>query len=1221
MKNRNSEVKKLRGLDLQNFKTSKPKNLKSKIPKACMSSGVLILLAFISFGFTVEMAPYCCAPPFVTTVVPPNILISLDNSGSMYDRAYATNTIYMTDTTTYYGYFKPESNYVWAANHFESSPTGIWPGNILNWATHSRADIIKKVLTGGKGSVLGSVARLLSEGRSSWSNKYYRRDATNYNRFYITHSANATYLTVTAVGANPPINATMSNTKVTVDIPAEEYRGVLDQIGDKDNDGHWDDDAPIFGLWHYSYGYGAYPLEWQPGEPTNPNFADNGGYIRDYLGDPDIIDLRNHINNMVCNTWTPLAESYFEILHYFSQGNPYYSNGAYSANPGGLHDPYYDKHLHDMVVCRRSFVLMLTDGESTKDLVIPDSDGSMPHCSNLRDYDNDGNDPGSYSSKGSDYLDDICLYGHVNDMRPDTGSGWGNRELPDDQSIDVFIIYAFGTSGSQLLMDAAKNGGFEDLNGDSLPGPNPDEWDKDGDGIPDNYFEAESGYEIEEAIMNAIMQMLERISSSSGVGVVSMGSKSGGSTAQSQFYPRRTFPTGEVLTWIGTCQSLWLDPYGWLREDTQQDAILHLQNDYVVTMAFSISAGNVIITRLRDNAGSGDPAQFDTMGTTVIENLIPLWDAGKWLHENPESERTITVFVDLNDDGQVDPVIEIRNFVPGLAPFLRPYLGVPTNGEADTLIRYIRGTDFDGLRTRTASMRVWKLGDIINSNAVAVQGAVERYDFIYGDNSYFDYFELHKDRRQVVYVGANDGMFHCFNAGKPVDISGMNPMTPIKYDPDGDSLGAELWAYIPYNLIPHLKWLKEPGYCHVYYNDMKSYVTDAQIFADDADHPHGWGTLLVGGMRLGGMPIDNDIDTRTSAYFAIDITDPKNPVPMWEFTHPDLALTLCYSVVVKVDSTWFLVFGSGPMTCSGESNQFAKIFVLDLKTGDTLRTFTIAEDQSFITNIFGVDWGMDYTVDRIYFGTCHEDASLPGDWGGKIYQILTHDLHDPDAWTMAEIFDMERPVTGEGSVSTDDYNHLWLYYGSGRFFSDVDEADMTYQRYIGMRVDSTWKPATVADLYNVTNVWIDTLEQVHGAAGITAFGDLIDSVNVAFGWWREFDEEGERVIATSLVFGGAVLFSAFVPTGDICSYGGEGNLWALYYRTGTAYIKPFLAVDSLELRHPEKVGLGPGLPSEPSLYVSADQTKVFIQAGGGIVSPETGIPGLPSSGVIIWKGR
>lgn len=1153
---------------------------------------VAILLFNTNLGFAQEMAPYCCAPPFVTTVVPPNILISLDNSGSMFERAYSGTSLFMTDTTTWYGYFKPDSMYVWNSNHFETDVAGNWSGNILNWAVMSRADVAKKVLTGGKGNVLGGIARLVGEGRNAWTKRYYR-DASNYNTFSITHSANTTYLTITSTGANPPFPVNLNNQPIRVDIPEEEFRGVLDQIGDKDDDRHWDDDAPIFGLWHYN--------------------NDRGGHIRDYLGDPDIIDMRNHINDVVCDTWTPLAENMFEIFHYFSQADAHYFNGDYTENPGGLHDPWYDKHLHDMVPCRQSFILMITDGEATMDDEIPINDADMPNCTNLRTY---------YDGGGAQQmLDDVCLYGHVNDLRPDTGTGWGARELPDNQYMTIFLVFAFG-SGSQLMKDAAMCGGFKDFNGDSLPGPDPAEYDEDGDGVPDNYYEAESGYQLEQAILKAIMQMLERISSSSGVSVVSMGTKAGGATAQSQFYPRRTWPSGEVLTWIGTCQSLWLDPYGWLREDTQTDAMLHLQNDYVITMAFDPGAGggsgNVVVTRLHDLAGSGDPAQFDTVDQIEIEDMIPLWDGGKWLYNHGEHERTITTFVDLDGNGQVDPLTEIRDFIPGQATFLRPYMGVATDPEAETLINYIRGTDFDGLRSRTADGKVWKLGDVINSSAVVVYGAIERYDFIYGDNSYFDYYEFCKNRRQVVYVGGNDGMFHCFNGGKPIEL--MSSMTPMRYDPAGDSLGTELWAHIPYNLIPHLKWLKELAYCHVYYNDMKTYVTDAQIFPDDANHPNGWGTLLIGGMRLGGMPIDNEIDTRRSAYFAIDVTDPDNPVPMWEFTEPGLELTTCYSAVVKVDSSWFLVFGSGPMTCSAESNQNGKVFVLDLETGTKIIDWTIPEANSFITNIFGVDWGMDYTVDRIYFGTCHEDGSLPGDWGGKIYRILTNDDEDPNAWTLAEIFDMERPITGEGSVATDDYNHLWLYFGSGRFFSDVDEADMTYQRYVGIREDTT-HATTVAGLYNVTNVWIDTAQQVHGAVGITAFSDLIDSVNAATGWWREFDEEGERVISTSLVFGGAVLFSAFVPTGDICSYGGEGNLWALFYRTGTAYIKPFLDPDTLDIRHPEKVSLGSGMPSEPSLYVSADQTKVFIQAGGGIVSPETGIPGLPASGVIIWKGR
>ena len=104
-----------------------------------------------------------------------------------------------------------------------------------------------------------------------------------------------------------------------------------------------------------------------------------------------------------------------------------------------------------------------------------------------------------------------------------------------------------------------------------------------------------------------------------------------------------------------------------------------------------------------------------------------------------------------------------------------------------------------------------------------------------------------------------------------------------------------------------------------------------------------------------------------------------------------------------------------------------------------------------------------------------------------------------------------------------------------------------------------------------------------------------------------------------MVIGGATLFTTFKPGLDICSYGGTGELYALYYLTGTAYTEPFLG--STGNTNNVSVHLGSGMPSEPSLYVTADQTKVFVQVGGVIVSPETGIPGLPRSGVILWKGR
>src|SRR5207247_9874058 len=82
----------------------------------------------------------------------------------------------------------------------------------------------------------------------------------------------------------------------------------------------------------------------------------------------------------------------------------------------------------------------------------------------------------------------------------------------------------------------------------------------------------------------------------------------------------------------------------------------------------------------------------------------------------------------------------------------------------------------DGLRGRSVTARsphdvtssavqVWKLGDIVDSTPTVVGSPKERFDVIYGDTTYSTFITQYKTRRQVAYVGANDGMLHAFNAG------------------------------------------------------------------------------------------------------------------------------------------------------------------------------------------------------------------------------------------------------------------------------------------------------------------------------------------------------------------------------------------------------------------------------------------------------------------------
>ena len=331
--------------------------------------------------------------------------------------------------------------------------------------------------------------------------------------------------------------------------------------------------------------------------------------------------------------------------------------------------------------------------------------------------------------------------------------------------------------------------------------------------------------------------------------------------------------------------------------------------------------------------------------------------------------------------------------------------------EATNIINWVRGCpgttcNGTGLRDRTFNVRndsggivraQWKLGDVVNSSPVVVGAPSTRYDAIYGDQTYASFFQRYKDRRQVAYVGANDGMLHAFNGGffsnddRPLDGTGPTvqarftttpkklgtstdcaalpcdgSVTTYSFRSDAPPLGAELWAFIPQDLLPQLRWLTATDYDHVYYVDQTPKVTDVRIFPVDADHPGGWGTILIGGFRLGGSCTNctsgkgtpravqadfNNNGTITdrvflSSYFVLDITNPeKEPRLLWVFRDQNLGLTTADPGIVRVNPStdaktsstnerWFVVFGTGPTHYDDVfSTQTAQFFVVDLKLG------------------------------------------------------------------------------------------------------------------------------------------------------------------------------------------------------------------------------------------------------------------------------------------------
>ncbi len=111
------------------------------------------------------MNNYCLMPPYVKKDIKPNIMVMMDNAVDMGDPAYcqkdsnfATNH-YCGDNyipikadgtpNIYSGYYQPTIRYSYSSNRFVPDVNGIYSGNLLNWATTSKYDLLQDILVGG----------------------------------------------------------------------------------------------------------------------------------------------------------------------------------------------------------------------------------------------------------------------------------------------------------------------------------------------------------------------------------------------------------------------------------------------------------------------------------------------------------------------------------------------------------------------------------------------------------------------------------------------------------------------------------------------------------------------------------------------------------------------------------------------------------------------------------------------------------------------------------------------------------------------------------------------------------------------------------------------------------------------------------------------------------------------------------------------------------------
>ena len=431
-----------------------------------------------------------------------------------------------------------------------------------------------------------------------------------------------------------------------------------------------------------------------------------------------------------------------------------------------------------------------------------------------------------------------------------------------------------------------------------------------------------------------------------------------------------------------------------------------------------------------------------------------------------------------------------------------------------------RQVDYD----EDGTVETWRLGDVVYSTPTIVGEPAEDLDLLYRDLSYADFFRIYRNRRNVVYVGANDGMLHAFNAGffDPSRNKFWRAYGSASGYSDGSGplLGAELWGYVPYNLLPHLYWLTERDHTeqsHIYYVDEKPRVFDAKIFTPDITHVNGWGTVLVCGMRFGGGRIRADLDktdglsynpevdrAMSSAFIIMDITNPESPPRLLaEVTAPDLGFTTSYPAVLAMKdkdpavdpNNWYLVLGSGPIGTNGAdaialadavSTRTAKLFLLDLKKlatdheivtldqngmpHDGVSVFAALEDNAFIGNPVAVDYDLDYRADALYFGTV--SGNYTNGWSGKLRRIVIDNDADPAHWikdnTLIDLSGRHdgQPITAAPAVAMDSAANRWVFFGTGRFFNRQDATNQLtaadQESFYGIKEPMTTDPVTHA---------------------------------------------------------------------------------------------------------------------------------------------------------------
>jgi type IV pilus assembly protein PilY1 len=475
----------------------------------------------------------------------------------------------------------------------------------------------------------------------------------------------------------------------------------------------------------------------------------------------------------------------------------------------------------------------------------------------------------------------------------------------------------------------------------------------------------------------------------------------------------------------------------------------------------------------------------------------------------------------------------------------RSFAGVNLQTNLDNnKVNFLKGdlSNAGTYRTRTSL-----IGDIVNSGPTLVSGAqylAAVADTLNGTAGDYAAFKTQQAGRTAqVYVGANDGMLHAFNA----------------------TTGVETFAFIPTPVISNLYKLTDSRYNSD--SSLHQYFVDGTPVVSDVYFNNAWHTILVGTLRGGGRGV-----------FALDITDPDNITLLWEFTSQTdstLGYTFATPVISRLhNGKWGVLLGNG---YSG-NNGAAALFILDVADGSVIKKLTTSiTGNNGLSSVRAADVNADGIADYAYAGdlqgniwrfdliqagsadpfsttTTVNASNFAVSFGNNPLYSATVSATDTTVQSITAPPSLIRHPSGVGYI---------VMFGSGRYFTTADKSTTTLQTLYGVwdkrTAGESTSGATTVTRSNLVAQSI-TASTTASISGVTQTIRTVSQNTVdwtaKYGWTLDLvvgtTYTGERVTDEMLARGNILLVPTRIPSQDPCSPGLSGWTYALDPYTGGA---------------------------------------------------------------------